>query len=184
MTPGLRTRQRRCLEGSEPMLGLQKDQNSRASRSLQDNPQLRQKPNHTLLQERRDSTLKESDLPYIPPEDVEPVSDLEKRVRQWLKESSPPSARLLSNLQRQHKQYFDDTVYEQKNQRRTVLSTHDPPGSTNMVLFHPDFADWTSVQPNHDDWKTAKSESPDLHHILDDAASTLSKLLGAPFRRE
>ena len=98
--------------------------------------------------------------------------ELESRVKQWLKESTPPSAASLSkatvltNLETQD--FCEDMKFQdQKSQD---------------MLFHPDFVEWTSIEMD-ERYLTSENDRPkDLLDALDEAKTALSMLLKAPFR--
>jgi hypothetical protein len=108
-------------------------------------------------------------------EEFELDSELKKRVRQWLSESSLPtdtSSQTSCNLHQKQERYFDASQ-----------CSHGVEKADAGVLYHPDFADWTSIHPMHDD-RTPSPENlraDDFLQVLDDATASLSKLLSAPF---
>ncbi len=55
--------------------------------------------------------------------------------------------------------------------------------SSDVILYHPDFADWTTIQPAKDAWSPSReqSRSSDLLQVLDDATAALTRLLSTPF---
>ena len=81
------------------------------------------------------------------------------------------------------------TNKQQHLQFRTIEEMPRLPKPSNLerpngvVLYHPDFADWTTIEPAKDARSPSReqSRSSDLLQVVDDATAALSKLLGAPF---
>ena len=111
--------------------------------------------------------------------------ELEARVKKWLQESSlPASTTTFSDIE------FQDEKRERR-QRISKSRRHSMPEiqtssfhtlegrSGPIVLYHPDFADWTSceIKPrNNADSTLQRCSSPVLQIVLDKAHDTLSKL--------
>ncbi len=97
--------------------------------------------------------------------------EIETRVKLWLHESCPPRIESRPEaIPRQERTMRQPEYYEE----RTGLNCHE---AVNIELFHPDFAEWSSIQKA----ETIEKRPDNLMHIIDDAAETLSKLLSAPF---
>jgi hypothetical protein len=109
-------------------------------------------------------------------------SDLEKRVKLWLSESSPPpctrSTALTAgaNTTRQNQEYRFEA-----HQKMYGMNAKK---SSNVVLYHPDFADWKSIHLTYGTPSPENVRPDDIFQFLDDATTSLSKLLVAPFGRE
>jgi hypothetical protein len=61
---------------------------------------------------------------------------------------------------------------------------HNPDPTNDTVLYHPDFADWTTIKPAKDTQNQACDQprsSSELLKVLDNATAALSSLLSAPF---
>jgi hypothetical protein len=105
-------------------------------------------------------------------------SDLEKRVKQWLSESSPPPCtRSTAGVNTRQNQEYRFEAHQQTYIKNAAMSS-------NVVLYHPDFADWTSIHPTHRTTTPENMRPDDLFQVFDDATTSLSKLLIAPFGRE
>ena len=93
----------------------------------------------------------------------------------WLLESCPPrigSEPEAIPTQRCKRRSTNQPVYYEERTGQTCETVN------NIELFHPDFAEWSSIQQA----QVIENAVPDgLLHVFDDAAETLSKLLLAPF---
>ncbi len=126
----------------------------------------------SLRGEKGKSSVDFQDAPAMVEEpDLE--SELEKRVKQWQSESSPPknttSPAPSSNTYQNQDCYLE--VCPQ------VGGTMENAGE----LYHPDFADWASIHADRTQYRRIpspeKTGPDDLLQILDDATASLSKTI-------
>jgi hypothetical protein len=124
-------------------------------------------------------TQDDSDSPSVEVEELEPESELERQVKQWLSESFPPQ-----NIGSPAS--FDvhrDQDHRVQGKYRLQIAAGPEENESAMVLYHPDFADWASIHPSQCTMASSSEENgpDDLIQVLDGATASLSKLLSAPF---
>ena len=109
---------------------------------------------------------------------VTPTRELESRVVQWLQESKPPSTvsiktePILEDMHESILEYNTDTVLCNE-----MSSSHD-------TLFHPDFADWATVQQTESKTKAPSFSAANDLKVFDDAIASISSLLRVTFSLE
>ncbi len=109
----------------------------------------------------------------------EELRELEDRVKQWLKQSQPPpstSAVTDDALQTNKK---EDSAKRSEKRRHSMQEVRTrPPREGETILYHPDFAEWTSCEPDYKDIVSPKKNNspPVILDILDGAHTSISKL--------
>jgi hypothetical protein len=114
--------------------------------------------------------------------------ELASRVRQWIKDSKPPrlctrfrgqpiSEDFLANiLEDEAKEDYDACILEHEANAAQKISSSD------IALYHPDFADWSSVKMANA--QRSSSARPSPFKALDDATASISNLFRVSFDRQ
>jgi hypothetical protein len=115
-----------------------------------------------------DGSQDDSESTLARAEEVESESELERHVKRWLSESCAPQVLRVDNHRDRYSRMDHSTV------------DFDKPDA--VILYHPDFIDWTSINTQESMTSQPTKAGPDdLRQVWDGAAASLSKLLSAPF---
>jgi hypothetical protein len=101
-------------------------------------------------------------------------TELSSRVMQWLQDSKPPNQRT-----RNYDPILEDTCENVPECDSDIKHSRDAP--TGCILYHPDFADWSSIQESDFQTSSPSSSGDSPFKVLDDATASFSNLLRVPF---
>jgi hypothetical protein len=100
-------------------------------------------------------------------------SELQKRVKRWLSESSPPKEPTRRNSYQNQDMPFEASQQMDGTMAEVVRVRYSE-------IYHPDFADWAAVYPTHT-FTPEKSKPDEILQAIDAATESLSKVIGVPF---